>query len=73
MSKYSKDMTGGHEDDAMKDGINGELPSIPGATMTGMHTFVNCQGEEVKSETEVSTYPASATENQDTLPSRSKY
>ena len=66
MSKHSKDRTGGHEDDAIKDG--GELPSIPGATMTGMRTFVNRQGEEVKSEMEVSTYSASATENQDTLP-----
>ena len=64
--KYSKDITEGHEDDAMKDGIDGELPNIPGATMTGMHTFVNRQGEEVKSEIEVSTY-------QDTLSSRSRY
>lgn len=61
-------MTGGQRDDSLKDGINGELPSIPGATMTGMKTFVNRQGEEVKSEIEFSTYPASETESQDTLP-----
>ena len=36
--------------------------------MTGMNTFVNRQGEEVKSEIEFSTYPASETESQDTLP-----
>ena len=69
ISKYSKDMTGGQKDDTMKDGINGELPSIPGATMTGMNTFINRQGEEAKSEIDFSTYPASAAKNRDTLPS----
>ena len=46
LSKNSKDMIGGQNDDIVKDGIKGELPSIPGATMTGMNTFINRQGEE---------------------------
>ena len=69
ISKYTKDMTGGQKDDTMKGGVNGGLPNIPGATMTGMNTFINGQGEKVKSEIEFSTYSASATENQDALPS----
>ena len=47
MSKHSKDMTKGHTHDnkITKDGFDGRLPSIPGATMTGINTFINHQGE----------------------------
>ena len=47
MSKHSKDMTGGHthDNEISKDGFNGMLPSIPGAKMTGINTFINHQGE----------------------------
>lgn len=51
MSKYSKDITGGQEHDTTKDGFDGKLPSIPGATMTGVNTFINHQGEEVDHDT----------------------
>ena len=69
MSKYSKDTTGGQRDDTMKGGFSGQFPSIPGATMTGIQTFINCQGEEAKSETEFSTYPVSAVEKHGTFSS----
>lgn len=69
MSRHSKDTTGGQKDDTVKRGFNGELPSIPGATMTGINTFINCQGEEAKSEIEFSTYPVSAAEKHGTFPS----
>lgn len=47
MSKNSKDMTRGHihDNDITKAGFDGGLPSIPGATMTGMNTFIDHQGE----------------------------
>lgn len=69
ISKYSNDMTGSQKADNMNVGFGGELPTIPGATMTGMNTFINRQGEEAKSEIEFPTYPARAAEKQDTLPS----
>ena len=43
-SNHSKDMIGGQKYDAMKS-FEGNLLSIPGAVMTGMHTFINHQGE----------------------------
>ena len=54
MSKYSKDMTGSQKDASTKGGCDGELPSIPGATMTGMKTFINHRGEIVDSDVESS-------------------
>ena len=63
ISKYSNDISGGQKVDNTKGGFNGELPSIPGATMTGINTFINRQGEEAKSEIEFSTYSASPAEN----------
>ena len=68
-SKYSKDMAGGQKNATTKGGFNGEFPSIPGAAMTGINTFIHRQGKEPRSEIEISTYPASMAENQDTLPS----
>ena len=69
ISKYSNDMTVGQKADTMNGGFGGELPTIPGATMTGINTFINRQGEEAKSEIEFSTYSARAAEREDTLPS----
>ena len=48
MSKQSKEMTSRHSsDDAIaKGGFDGGLPSIPGATMTGINTYIEHQGEE---------------------------
>ena len=67
-SKHSKDVAGDQKDATTKGGFNGELPSIPGATMTGMNTFVNHRGEAVESDVEFSAYPASTVGNQDTSP-----
>ena len=68
MSKHSKDTAGGQGDATTKGGFHGELPSIPGATMTGMNTFINHRGEAVEPDIEFSTYPASTVGNQDTSP-----
>ena len=54
MSKYSKDTTEGQKDASTKGGCDGELPSIPGATMTGMNTFIKDRGEIVDSDIESS-------------------
>lgn len=62
MSNYSKDMSGGQKHAATNYGSNGKLPSIPGAAMTGMHTFIDHQGEEL------STHPIATNANQDTWP-----
>ena len=67
-SKYSKDMAGDQKNATTKGGFNGEFPSIPGATMTGMNTFIDHRGEAVESDIELSTYPASTVGNQDTSP-----
>ena len=67
-SKYSKDMAGDQKNGTTKGGFNGEFPSIPGATMTGMNTFINHRGEAVESDIELSTCPASTVGNQDTSP-----
>ena len=64
MSKHSKDITGSQEHDTTKYGFDGKLPGIPGATMTGVNTFINHQGEDVKSEIDFSTYALSTHENQ---------
>lgn len=68
MSKYSKDMAGGQELDATKDGFDGRLPGVPGASMTGMHTFINHSGEAATLETGFSTYPPSTEANQASWP-----
>ena len=68
MSKYSKDVTGGQKDATTKGGCDGELPSIPGATMTGINTFINHGGEVVDSDIESSTYLSPTVGNQDTSP-----
>ena len=67
-SKHSKDVAGDQKDATTKGRFNGEPPSIPGATMTGMNTFVNHRGEAVESDIEFSTYPASTVGDQDTSP-----
>ena len=68
MSKYSKNTTGGRNHDNTKDGFDGGLPSIPGAAMTGVTTFIRHHGEVAKSETELSTNPPSTEASQDTWP-----
>lgn len=68
-SKHTEDMTRGQEPGNPNFGFDGKLPSIPGATMTGINTFINHQGEAAKSEIEFSTYPAFMKDNKDTLPS----
>ena len=47
-SRQSKDMAGGNASDnaIAKDGFDGKLPSIPGATMTGINTYIEHHGEE---------------------------
>ena len=69
MLRYSKDMTEGHTHRAVENGFGERLPSIPGATITGINTFINQQGTVASSEIEFSTYPASLVENQDISPS----
>ena len=51
MSKYSRTMTGGQKDATTQGTSNGKLPSIPGATVTGieLNTFIHREGEETKS------------------------
>lgn len=68
MSNYSKDVTGGQKHVTTNDGPNGKLPSIPGAAMIGMHTFIYHQGEAAKSDIGLSTHPNSSNANQDTWP-----
>lgn len=67
-SKHPEDMTRGHKPGTTYVGFDGELPSIPGATMTGIHTFIDHQGEAAQSEIEFSTYSASIKENKDAWP-----
>ena len=47
MSKHSTAIARGHThaNENTKHGFVGRLPSIPGATMTGINTFINHQGE----------------------------
>lgn len=68
MSRYSKDMAEDQKDATTKGVFNEKLPSIPGATMTGINTFINHRGEAVESDTELGTYPATTARNQDTSP-----
>lgn len=69
MSNRAKNTTGGgQKHDTTKDGFNGGLPSIPGAAMTGISTFIHHQGEAVESETEVSTHSSSTDASRDTWP-----
>ena len=68
ISNYSKEVTGGQKLDNTKDGFNERLPSIPGAAITGIHTFINHQGETTRSDIEHPTYPTSTEANQNTWP-----
>lgn len=68
MTKNSKIRAGGQKHNNTSDGFAGKLPSIPGAAMTGMSTFINHQGETVKSDIERSTSTLSTEANQDTWP-----
>ena len=58
-SKSSKDMSGGQKHGSESDDFDGGLPSIPGATMTGMRTLINHQGRPAEPDVESATYPSS--------------
>lgn len=67
-SKHTEDMTRGQKPGTTTVGFDGKLPNIPGATMTGMNTFIDHQGEAANSEIEFSTYSAPLEENKDASP-----
>ena len=66
ISSNSKDVSSDQKHDTTKGGFDGKLPSIPGATMSGIYTFIDHQGELARSEIECSLYPTCTEENQDT-------
>lgn len=65
---YSKDTTGVEKHGTTNNGFDGRLPNIPGAAITGMHTFINQQGGAAESEIDSSTHTTSTEANQDPLP-----
>ncbi|KAL8699331.1 MAG: hypothetical protein Q9201_006060 [Fulgogasparrea decipioides] len=52
-----------------EDDIDAQFPTIPGATMTGMETFINHQGEVASAYNEPVAYPIHAETDQDTISS----
>ncbi|KAL8725053.1 MAG: hypothetical protein Q9181_006557 [Wetmoreana brouardii] len=66
-TRYPTDMDGVRQHRDPEDGLDPQLPSIPGATMTGMQTFINHQGEMANAYNEPVTYPAPVGTDQDTV------
>ena len=64
----SKDTSQGQRPSNTEDGLIGDLPGIPAATMTGMQTFINHQGETIVSDGRFSTGSASLEAHQDNWP-----
>lgn len=68
MSNHPREMARIQKHDIREYEVNRRFPSIPGAAMTGMQTFIDHQGEATRSEIEPTSDSISTEANHDTSP-----
>lgn len=72
-SHHSKDVSDGERQRNVEKDIDGKLPKIPGATMTGMQTFVDDHGITTKGDAELSVIGSYAEPGHDAWPMVKKH
>ena len=66
--KHSGNISGSQKYGSTKEDFDGKLPNIPGATITGVRTFIDHEGDTTESRTDLSPHQTQAEANQDDWP-----